>query len=41
MPPFYQQPRTIDDLVRQTVVRILDQVGIHLDAPRWSGEMDT
>jgi 4-hydroxy-3-polyprenylbenzoate decarboxylase len=40
MPAFYQQPRTIDDMVRQTIVRILDQIGIHLDAQRWSGEME-
>jgi 4-hydroxy-3-polyprenylbenzoate decarboxylase len=39
MPAFYQQPKTVDDIVRQTVVRVLDQVGIHLDAPRWTGEM--
>lgn len=39
MPAFYQQPKTVDDIVHQTVVRVLDQVGIHLDAPRWSGEM--
>jgi 4-hydroxy-3-polyprenylbenzoate decarboxylase len=36
MPGFYQRPQTIDDLVSQTVVRILDQFGIHLDSPgRW------
>jgi 4-hydroxy-3-polyprenylbenzoate decarboxylase len=40
MPAFYQQPRTVDDIVDQTVVRVLDQVGIHLDAPRWQGEMN-
>jgi flavin prenyltransferase len=36
MPGFYQRPETIDDLVNQSVVRMLDQFGIHLDAPgRW------
>jgi 4-hydroxy-3-polyprenylbenzoate decarboxylase len=39
MPAFYQQPKTVDEIVHQTVVRVLDQVGIHLDAPRWTGEM--
>lgn len=40
MPAFYQQPKTVDDIVRQTVVRVLDQVGIHLDGSRWSGNME-
>ena len=36
MPGFYQRPESIDDIVNQTVVRILDQFGIHLDSPgRW------
>jgi 4-hydroxy-3-polyprenylbenzoate decarboxylase len=36
MPGFYQRPETLDDIVNQTVVRILDQFGIHLDSPgRW------
>ena len=36
MPGFYQRPASIDDIVNQTVVRILDQFGIHLDSPgRW------
>ena len=39
MPAFYQHPQTVDEIVDQTVVRVLDQVDIHLDAPRWSGEM--
>jgi flavin prenyltransferase len=41
MPAFYQQPKTVEDIVQQTVVRVLDQVGIHLDAPRWAGEMES
>jgi 4-hydroxy-3-polyprenylbenzoate decarboxylase len=39
MPAFYQHPQTVDEIVDQTVVRVLDQVDVHLDAPRWSGEM--
>jgi flavin prenyltransferase len=36
MPGFYQRPASIDDIVNQTVVRILDQFGLHLDGPgRW------
>jgi flavin prenyltransferase len=36
MPAFYQRPDTLDDIVNQTVVRILDQFGVHLDSPgRW------
>lgn len=40
VPAFYHRPRTIDDIVNYTVVRILDQFDIHLEAPqRWEGEM--
>jgi hypothetical protein len=28
-------------MVDHSVSRILDQIGIHLDADRWSGEMDS
>ena len=36
MPAFYQRPESLDDIVNQTVVRILDQFGVHLDSPgRW------
>ena len=36
MPGFYQRPETIEDIVKQTVVRILDQFGVHMDSPgRW------
>src|SRR5579862_6148052 len=36
VPAFYTQPRTIDDLVDQTVMRVLDQFGIHLPSgKRW------
>jgi flavin prenyltransferase len=40
VPAFYNQPRSVDDIVEHTVARILDQFGV--DAPgavRWSGEM--
>ena len=40
VPAFYQHPKTIEDLVDQTAMRVLDQFGIHLDAAtRWSGEL--
>lgn len=42
MPAFYQQPRTIDDLVTHTVGRVLDLLG--LDSPlvkRWTGPPTT
>jgi 4-hydroxy-3-polyprenylbenzoate decarboxylase len=36
VPAFYTQPQTIDDLVDQTVIRIIDQFGIHLPSgKRW------
>ncbi len=41
IPAFYQRPRTLDDLIDHTVIRILDQFGVHLDAARWDGEMGT
>lgn len=40
VPAFYQRPETIDEIVDQTVMRLLDQLGIHLDeAPRWDGAL--
>jgi hypothetical protein len=42
VPAFYHRPQTIDEIVDQTVMRLLDQLGIHLDeAPRWDGVMKT
>lgn len=42
VPAFYHRPQTIDEIVDQTVVRLPDQLGIHLDeAPRWDGVMNT
>jgi 4-hydroxy-3-polyprenylbenzoate decarboxylase len=40
VPAFYTHPRSIDDLVHQTVMRVLDQTGIHIPSGvRWEGEM--
>ncbi|HEY4348725.1 MAG TPA: UbiX family flavin prenyltransferase [Gaiellaceae bacterium] len=37
-PAFYHRPETIDDIVDQTVLRILDQLGFGLEADsRWTG----
>ena len=40
LPAFYTRPSSIDEMVDYSVSRILDQLGIHLDANRWSGEME-
>jgi 4-hydroxy-3-polyprenylbenzoate decarboxylase len=38
VPGFYHRPRSIDDLIDHTVVKVLDQFGIHLDLiGRWQG----
>jgi 4-hydroxy-3-polyprenylbenzoate decarboxylase len=40
VPAFYGHPETVDDVVDQTVMRVLDQFDMHLNlAPRWDGEM--
>ena len=40
VPAFYNRPQSIDEMVDQTVMRILDQFDIHLDLTRrWDGEM--
>lgn len=42
VPAFYNHPQTIDDLVNQTVMRVLDQFGFHLQScKRWDGNMST
>jgi 4-hydroxy-3-polyprenylbenzoate decarboxylase len=42
VPAFYQRPATLDDLIEHTVIRILDQFGIHLETSRrWDGVMLT
>jgi len=40
LPAFYSKPQSIDDMVDYSVTRLLDQLGIHLDATRWSGKME-
>jgi 4-hydroxy-3-polyprenylbenzoate decarboxylase len=37
LPAFYSKPQSIDEMVDYSVTRLLDQLGIHLDVPRWSG----
>lgn len=38
VPGFYHRPTTIQDLIDHTVVKVLDQFGIHLDLiGRWAG----
>lgn len=38
VPGFYHLPKTVGDLIDHTVVKILDQFGIHLDLiRRWTG----
>ena len=40
VPAFYTHPQTVDDIVGQTVMRILDQFDLHLQSEnRWNGEM--
>ena len=39
LPALYTRPKSIDDLVDYSVSRLLDQLGIHLEANRWSGDM--
>ena len=37
MPAFYARPGSIDELVNYSCVRLLDQLGLHVDAARWGG----
>lgn len=40
MPAFYNHPRTLDDIVDQTVARLLDQFGLEMPGvARWKGDM--
>lgn len=39
MPAFYTNPQSLDDVINHTVMRALDQFGLHLDtAGRWGQE---
>jgi flavin prenyltransferase len=38
-PAFYTHPESLDDIVTHAATRILDQVGIHLEYSRWTGQM--
>lgn len=36
VPSFYHQPQAVEEIVNQTCMRLLDQVGVEVDAaPRW------
>jgi len=40
VPAFYNHPKTIEDIVDQTILRVLDQFGLHLSSDdRWRGKM--
>jgi 4-hydroxy-3-polyprenylbenzoate decarboxylase len=40
VPAFYNHPQSIDDIINHTVMRILDQLDIHLDLrERWDGQL--
>jgi len=41
VPAFYTNPQNLDDVVNQTVMRALDQFGLHLDAAARWGEAET
>jgi 4-hydroxy-3-polyprenylbenzoate decarboxylase len=40
VPAFYHRPKTIEDIVHQSCARALDQLGLHVEIPRWSGVRD-
>lgn len=38
VPAFYTQPKSLEEMVEQSVGRMLDSMGIHLETfPRWEG----
>lgn len=40
VPAFYNRPQNIEEVIDHTVVRVLDQFGIHIpSAGRWDGDM--
>jgi 4-hydroxy-3-polyprenylbenzoate decarboxylase len=39
VPAFYNRPKTLQDIVDQSCMRMLDQFGVHMEsAPRWGEE---
>ncbi len=39
VPAFYNRPKTLEDIVDQSCMRMLDQFGLHIEtAPRWGEE---
>lgn len=38
VPAFYTRPAALDDVVNYTVARLLDQVGVRVEAKRWGDE---
>jgi 4-hydroxy-3-polyprenylbenzoate decarboxylase len=42
VPSFYSRPRAVTDIVDQSCMRMLDQVGIEIEvAPRWGSDSDS
>jgi 4-hydroxy-3-polyprenylbenzoate decarboxylase len=40
VPAFYNHPRSIEEIIDHTVMRLLDQFGLHIEVmPRWTGQM--
>jgi 4-hydroxy-3-polyprenylbenzoate decarboxylase len=39
VPAFYTHPQNVNDLVTYTAARLLDQFEIHVNVPRWAGDM--
>lgn len=37
LPAFYHHPETIEEMVDQTLVRVMDLFGVELPGPRWDG----
>lgn len=37
LPAFYLRPKSIDDMIDHTVLRMLELVDIHISGPRWDG----
>ena len=39
VPAFYNRPKTMQDIVNQSCMRMLDQLGVHIESsPRWGEE---